>query len=30
MLKQKCTYRNDIETREKSKSEEKIEGNFAV
>ena len=30
MLKQKCTYRNDIKTREKPKSEEKIEGNFAV
>ena len=30
MLRQKCFYRNDIETGKKPKSKEKIELKFAV
>ena len=30
MLRQKCFYRNDIETRKKRKSKEKIELKFAI
>ena len=30
MLKQGCSYRNDIETRKKSKSKENIELKFAL
>ena len=30
MLRQKCSYRKDIETRKKPKSKEKIELKFAV
>ena len=30
MLRQKCPYKKDIETREKPKSKEKIELTFAV
>ena len=30
MLRKKCSYRNDIETRKKSKKKEKIELKFLV
>ena len=30
MLRQKCSYRNDIETRKKPNSKEKIELKFAT
>ena len=30
MLRQNCSYRNDIETRKKPKSKEKIELKFAT
>ena len=30
MLRQKCSYRNDIETRKKPTSKEKIELKFAI
>ena len=30
MLRQKCSYRKDIETRKKPKSKEKIELKFAI
>ena len=30
MLRQKCSYRKDIETRKKLKSKEKIELKFAM
>ena len=30
MLRQKCSYRNDIETHKKPKSKEKIELKFAI
>ena len=30
MLKQKCSYRKDIETRKKLKRKEKIELKFAI
>ena len=30
MLRQSCCYRNDIETRKKSKSKEKTEEKFAI
>ena len=30
MLRQKCSYRNDIETRKKPKSKEKIKLKFAI
>ena len=30
MLRQKCAYRKDIETRKKSRSKEKIKLKFAI
>ena len=30
MLKQKCSYKNDIETLKKPKSKEKIQPKFAI
>ena len=30
MLRKKCSYRNDIETRKKPKSKEKIELKFEI
>ena len=30
MLRQKCSYRKDIETRKKPKNKEKIKINFAI
>ena len=30
MLKQRCSYRNDIETHKKPESKEKIELKFAI
>ena len=30
MLGQKCSYRNDIETRKKKRRKEKIEPKFAI
>ena len=30
MLRQKCSYRNDIETHKKPKSKEKMELKFAI
>ena len=30
MLRQKCSYKNEIETRKKPKSKEKIELKFAI
>ena len=30
MLKQKCSYKKDIETRQKPKSKEKIELKFSI
>ena len=30
MLRQKCSYRKDLDTREKLKSKEKIELKFAI